>query len=75
MPPWEWRAGQRLDPEPEPETTGDCLIKGNVNSEGERIYHSPGSRYYDKTNINRPGERWFCTEAEAESAGWRAPYR
>jgi hypothetical protein len=21
------------------------------------------------------GERWFCSEAEAKAAGWRAPYR
>jgi hypothetical protein len=30
---------------------------------GERIYHVPGQRYYDKTQINEgKGERWFCTE-------------
>jgi len=26
----------------------DCLIKGNISSSGERIYHVPGQRYYDK---------------------------
>ena len=26
----------------------DCLIKGNITSSGERIYHVPGQRY-DKT--------------------------
>ncbi len=51
-----------------------CEIKGNVNSEGERIYHVPGDRDYKRTDI-KPGEgdRWFCTEAEAEAAGFRAP--
>jgi len=44
-------------------------IKGNINSRGERIYHVPGSRYYDQTIA----EVWFCTEEEAEAAGFRAP--
>lgn len=51
---------------------GTAVIKGNINSEGERIYHVPGQRYYDATIINPAnGERWFCTEAEAIEAGWR----
>lgn len=50
-----------------------CNIKGNVSIEsGERIYHLPGQKYYSSTNIDsRFGERWFCSEAEAQSAGWR----
>jgi micrococcal nuclease len=44
-------------------------IKGNINSRGERIYHVPGSRYYDRT----VAEVWFCTEEEAQAAGFRAP--
>ena len=53
-------------------TTSACLIKGNINRSGERIYHLPGRPYYDATEIDiRRGERWFCTEAEARSAGWR----
>ena len=48
------------------------MIKGNINSSGERIYHVPGQRYYDKTQIDASkGERWFCTELEAVGAGWR----
>ena len=48
------------------------LIKGNVNSKGERIYHMPGQHYYNKTQIDEgKGERWFCTEQEAAGAGWR----
>ena len=50
-----------------------CAIKGNVSDSG-RIYHAPGSRYYDRTRIDTGrGERWFCSIAEAEIAGWRAP--
>jgi hypothetical protein len=49
-----------------------CVIKGNISSSGERIYHVPGQRYYDKTQINEgKGECWFCTEQEAVGAGWR----
>jgi micrococcal nuclease len=44
-------------------------IKGNINSRGDKIYHVPGSRYYDRTIA----EVWFCTEEEAQAAGFRAP--
>lgn len=61
---------------PEKPAPPGCLIKGNINREGERIYHVPGkSRWYTRTCINRPGERWFCSENEARAAGWRAPLR
>jgi endonuclease YncB( thermonuclease family) len=51
-----------------------CHIKGNINNDDERIYHTPDSSSYDATVIDEArGERWFCTEAEARRAGWRAP--
>ncbi|TNF17802.1 MAG: thermonuclease family protein [Rhodobacteraceae bacterium] len=51
---------------------GQCRIKGNISSKGEKIYHVPGQAYYDKTRISpQKGERWFCSEAEARQAGWR----
>ncbi|HEX7237990.1 MAG TPA: thermonuclease family protein [Gammaproteobacteria bacterium] len=51
-----------------------CYIKGNINSQGERIYHVPGSSSYDDTVIDESkGERWFRTESEARAAGWRPP--
>ena len=54
-----------------------CAIKGNINRDGERIYHTPwGSQWYERTKITESnGERWFCDEAEALAAGWRAPLR
>lgn len=53
-----------------PET--DCVIKGNISSSGEKIYHLPRQRYYNKTVISESkGERWFCSEDEAKKAGWR----
>ncbi|MEL6587252.1 MAG: thermonuclease family protein [Pseudomonadota bacterium] len=49
-----------------------CAIKGNISANG-RLYHVPGSHSYGRTRINTAkGERWFCTEAEARAAGWRA---
>jgi endonuclease YncB( thermonuclease family) len=44
----------------------NCNIKGNRGSHGW-IYHLPGMPYYDQT---RP-EEIFCTEAEAQAAGYR----
>ncbi|OOC63212.1 thermonuclease family protein [Paenibacillus ihbetae] len=46
-----------------------CSIKGNINSKGEKIYHTPESPYYERTKE----EQWFCTEEEAVAAGFRAP--
>jgi hypothetical protein len=49
------------------------VIKGNINGEGERIYHVPGDDSYDETVVTASeGERWFCSEADAIAAGWRA---
>lgn len=51
---------------------GSCLIKGNINSSGEKIYHLPSCGSYAKTKIDEVrGEKWFCTESEALAAGWR----
>ena len=53
--------------------TAECMaIKGNISSTGERIYHVPGQKFYEETKISpRRGERWFCSEEEARTAGWR----
>ena len=72
-PPWEWRAQRRAPPVANSAApASDCLIKGNINGDGQRIYHVPGQRYYARTQINtREEERWFCSESEARAAGWR----
>jgi len=55
------------------EARGDCQIKGDITSGGERFYHRPGERYYEWVWISEDkGERWFCSIDEAEAAGWRA---
>src|SRR5512143_3038749 len=86
--PWDYRRETRDSPSQSPRATGPgqgggtrgteppsarCAIKGNINQRGERIYHLPGSESYAATVIDeRQGERWFCSEAEAQAAGWRA---
>lgn len=51
---------------------GQACVKGNINSDGERIYHFPGCASYNRTEIDESkGERWFTSSAEAEAAGWR----
>jgi endonuclease YncB( thermonuclease family) len=56
--------------------TGECAIKGNLSRSGDRIYHLPGQRDYQRTRIDTArGERWFCTETAARAAGWRRARR
>lgn len=70
--PWEYRQARWVDAAEN--APSGCPIKGNISKNG-RIYHAPWSPWYDRTRINTAkGERWFCSEAEALSAGWRAPY-
>ena len=47
--------------------SSNCNIKGNRNRKGQWIYHVPGMPYYDQTRA----EELFCTEAEAQAAGYR----
>jgi len=83
QPPWSWRAARRgggsTSIVPLMSTSGrggECNIKGNISSKGERIYHIPGQQHYDRTRISeRKGERWFCSEEEARAAGWRRARR
>ncbi|KAA1376597.1 thermonuclease family protein [Aeromicrobium fastidiosum] len=61
---------------PAPVGQDGCLIKGNIASDGEKIYHVPGQQNYDETRIDTArGERWFCTEDDAVAAGWRRAAR
>jgi hypothetical protein len=59
-----------------PSPNPSCAIKGNVNRSGDKIYHVPGGAFYDRTDINpEEGDGWFCTEAEAQAAGFRRSAR
>ncbi|MBR0824577.1 thermonuclease family protein [Bradyrhizobium manausense] len=54
----------------------DCTIKGNVNSAGECIYHTPTSRWYTQIKMRiSKGTRWFCSVEDAEAAGCRETRR
>ena len=54
--------------------TSEPVIKGNIGSSGDKIYHTPESPFYSRTIIDEEaGERLFCTEEEAIEAGWRPP--
>jgi hypothetical protein len=67
-----------VPPTPQPPATGGYVcpdatrcIKGNINSDGRKLYHFPGCPSYNQTKIDESkGERWFATVAEAEAAGW-----
>lgn len=73
--PSDWRALTRAAPVAAEVAPDGCAIKGNISRSG-RIFHRPGQRDYARTRINPArGERWFCSDAEAESAGWRAARR
>ena len=70
--PWDYR-GDRWERAAQEAPRSGCPIKGNINQEGVRIYHTPWSPWYGRTKISEgKGERWFCDEAEALKAGWRA---
>lgn len=72
--PWTYREN-RWERAAEASPVPGCPIKGNISGKGERIYHTPWSPWYERTKINvSAGERWFCDEAEAVQAGWRAPF-
>jgi hypothetical protein len=67
--PGEWQA--RVWAEAKERAPQGCPIKGQV-ARGERIYVVPSAERYERVRVNeRRGERWFCTEAEAEAAGLR----
>lgn len=72
-------AGKRANELFEPGATSPvagCDIKGNVNRTGNRIYHMPGQRDYARVNMKAsPEKRWFCSEEEAQAAGWRRAVR
>lgn len=54
-----------------------CAIKGNVNDRAvnEKYYFTPNCRHYSKVIVKKSfGDNWFCTEREAQKAGFaKAP--
>jgi endonuclease YncB( thermonuclease family) len=68
--PWifrenRWKVAEQRAPD-------GCAIKGNITENGH-IYHMPWSPWYHRVKVDpAQGERWFCSETEAKSAGWRS---
>ena len=75
--PSRWRADARqAQPAAAAPSSSACVIKGNINAKGRRIFHAPGQQDYAATHIDTAhGERWFCSSAEAVAAGWTAAAR
>lgn len=51
------------------------MIKCNINSSGERIYHLPFDQQYYNTQITKPGEFYAWTVREAVNAGFRRAFK
>lgn len=75
--PSTWRAEARqARPAPGAPPQSGCVIKGNINVKGRRIFHVPGQEDYAATRIDTGrGERWFFSADEARAAGWTAAVR
>jgi endonuclease YncB( thermonuclease family) len=59
-----WEAAKKASPQ-------GCPIKGQV-SRNERLYFVPWQAGYQRVRIRADkGEKWFCSEQEAQAAGWR----
>lgn len=63
------------EPDPAPEPPCE-LIKGNISSSGEKIFHRPDGAYYDQVKVDEStGESFFCSVQEALDAGFRQSSR
>lgn len=63
-----WEEAKRRAPE-------GCPIKGQV-AGASRVYVLPWAADYDRVRVQKTrGERWFCSEQEAVSAGFKAAQR
>lgn len=51
------------------------VIKCNIASNGDRIYHLPFDQQYDKTLIKNNGEFYAATVKDAENKGFRRAFR
>lgn len=59
-----WESAKKTAPQ-------GCPIKGQI-SRNDRVYVVPWQASYTRVRIRQDkGERWFCTEAEAQAAGFK----
>lgn len=68
--PWKWN---NESPQYRPRAEhAACLVKGIVTETGERLYFGPLDQEFEMIEIDpEKGERLFCGDDEARSAGWR----
>jgi endonuclease YncB( thermonuclease family) len=60
----KWEEAKREAPD-------GCPIKGSVRG-GRRFYVVPWARGYERVRVTQSrGERWFCSESEAQEAGFK----
>lgn len=54
-------------------TKPGCVVKGNISvGTNSKVYHLPGMEDYGSTAIDSASrEKWFCTESEVITNGWR----
>jgi len=66
-------AEENLRSQDEKPNNPDCVIKGNISEKGYgKTYLIPGCDNYNNVKIDTSrGEEFFCTETEAEKAGFR----
>jgi hypothetical protein len=50
------------------------VIRSNISSSGERIYHMPGQRYYDKTRMLHRARGGRCRLAKSEGLSGGCPH-
>ena len=53
--------------------TPECIIKGNIDLSNKSLkrYYFPGCAQYEFVLVEKDkGEDWFCTEKQAQSAGY-----
>lgn len=69
--PSDWRAGHRLPTDADvPKQI--CDIKGIVSDGGKKVYLVPSDHEYGDIDLDRSrGEQFFCSDDQAEFAGWR----
>lgn len=68
--PGEWREARWQ--EAKRKAPAGCPIKGKVLARSAKVYMLPWASRYEKVRVNeRRGERWFCSETEAQAAGWK----
>lgn len=71
--PADWRA-KRWE-EAKKKSPSGCPIKGQVTSSG-KVYLMPGAADYERARVRTSrGERWFCSEDEARTAGFKVADR